>query len=130
MPCCTRSIKGSLQAENLINPSPHEKMLDETKLKAFADDILNVTKMIIPVFDRSENIVGKRRNCLYRQFLLFPQCFQRASLRDPSKGVIVWEWVKQEWYCSNNLLFELYPQCGKLRPCSNNRIKPVIKETS
>ena len=29
------------------------------ELKAFADDKLNVTKMIISVFDRVENIVGK-----------------------------------------------------------------------
>ena len=36
----------------LINPFPHDKILDQTKLKAFADDILNVTKLIISVFDR------------------------------------------------------------------------------
>ena len=35
------------------------KILDQTKLKAFADGKLNVTKMIISVFDRVENIVGK-----------------------------------------------------------------------
>ena len=42
-----------------FNPFPHGKILDQTKLKAFADDKLNVTKMIISVFDRIENIVGK-----------------------------------------------------------------------
>ena len=63
-------------------------------MKAFADGKSNVAKMIISVFDRVENIVGKRRNCLYKQFLLFPQCFQKASFSDLSKGVIVWEWVK------------------------------------
>ena len=31
--------------------------------------------------------------CLYKQFLVFPQCFQMASFPDPSKGVIVWERV-------------------------------------
>ena len=35
------------------------QILDQTKLKAFADDKLNVTKMIISVFDRVEKIVGK-----------------------------------------------------------------------
>ena len=30
----------------------------------------------------------------YEQFLLFPQCFQKAYFRGASKGVIVWEWVK------------------------------------
>ena len=30
----------------------------------------------------------------YKQFLLFPQCFQKACFLGVSKGVIVWEWVK------------------------------------
>ena len=79
---------------HIINPFPHIKILDQTKLKAFADDKLNVTKMIFSAFDMSRKHCGKRRNCLYKQFLLFPQCFQKASFLDGSKGVIVWEWVK------------------------------------
>ena len=31
----------------------------------------------------------------YKQFLLFPQCFQKACFPGASKGVIVWEWVKE-----------------------------------
>ena len=31
----------------------------------------------------------------YEQFLLFPQCFQKACFPEASKGVIVWKWVKQ-----------------------------------
>ena len=31
----------------------------------------------------------------YEQFLLFPQCFQKACLPGASKGVIGWEWVKK-----------------------------------
>ena len=42
-----------------LNPFPHDKILDQSKLKAFADDKLNLTKMIITVFYRVENIVGK-----------------------------------------------------------------------
>ena len=42
-----------------FNPFPHYKILDQAKLKAFAVDKLNVTKMVISVFDRVENIVGK-----------------------------------------------------------------------
>ena len=74
-----------------LNPLPHDKTLDQTKLKTFADDKLNVTK--ISVFDKSRKHCGKRRNCLYKQFLLFLQCFQKASFPDPSKGVIVWKWI-------------------------------------
>ena len=45
--------------------------------------------MIISVFDRVENIVGKGEIGL-----LFPQCFQKAYFPGASKGVVVWEWVK------------------------------------
>ena len=44
-----------------INSFPHDKIMDQTKLKAFADDKLNVTKMIVSVFDRVENIVEKEK---------------------------------------------------------------------
>ena len=42
-----------------------------------------------------ENTVGKGEIAHYKQFLLFPQCFQKACFPGVSKGVIVWEWVKQ-----------------------------------
>ena len=41
-----------------------------------------------------ENTVGKGEIARYKQFLLFPQCFQKACYPGASKGVIVWEWVK------------------------------------
>ena len=41
-----------------------------------------------------ENTVGKGEIVHYEQFLLFPQCFQKACFPGASKGVIVWEWVK------------------------------------
>ena len=50
--------------------------------------------MIISVFDRIENIEGKGENVGYQYFLLFPQCFGKASFPDTSEGVIVWECVK------------------------------------
>ena len=50
--------------------------------------------MIISVFDTVENNVGKGENAGYQHFLLFPQCFDKASVPDTSKGVIVWEWIK------------------------------------
>ena len=36
-------------------------------------------------------IINPRKD--YEQFLLFPQCFQKACFTGASKGVIVWEWV-------------------------------------
>ena len=38
--------------------------------------------------------MGKGETARYEQFLLFPQCFQKACFPGASKGVIVWEWVK------------------------------------
>ena len=41
-----------------------------------------------------ENTVVKGEIARYEQFLLFPQCFQKACFLGASKGVIVWEWSK------------------------------------
>ena len=41
--------------------------------------------------------MGKGEIARYEQFLLFPQCFQKACFPGASKGVIVWEWVKTLW---------------------------------
>ena len=54
------------------------KYLALSKLKAFADDKLNVTQNIKVVFHRIENIVGKEENAGYQHLLFFPQCIQNA----------------------------------------------------
>ena len=61
------------------NPLPNEKFLDVTKLKAFADNTLNVPKITISLFVRAENTVGKVENDGYQHFLLFLQCFPNPS---------------------------------------------------
>ena len=43
-----------------------------------------------------ENTVGKGEIARYKQFLFFPQCFQKACFPGASKGVIVWEWVNMQ----------------------------------
>ena len=60
-----------------VNPFPHDKILGQTKLKAFADDKLNVTKMVISVFDRVENIVGKREITCTSNFSFSHNVFKR-----------------------------------------------------
>ena len=57
----------------------NDKISGVTKLKAFADDKIDIAQMMISVFDRVKNIVGKGENAGYRFFLLFPQCFQKVS---------------------------------------------------
>ena len=68
-------------------------MLDLSKLKAFADDIVNVAGMMISLSDSVENIVGKGENAGYQHFLLFPQCFQmfqKPSFSGTLKVGIMW----------------------------------------
>ena len=50
--------------------------------------------MMISVFDREEIIVGKGENAGYQHFLLFSQCFQKASNTGSLKVGIVWQRVK------------------------------------
>ena len=71
------------------NSLPNDYFLDGTKLKAFADDMLNVAKIMIHVFDIVENIMGKGENAVYQHFLLFPRCFQNASFSRSLKVGIV-----------------------------------------
>ena len=84
----------SEKGNNRFNPFPHDKILDQTKLKAFADERFNVTKMIISVFDRVKNIVGKGEIACTGNFS-FSTMFSEGFFPNSSKGVIVWEWVKQ-----------------------------------
>ena len=62
-----------------LNSLPNDKILHWSKLKAFADNNLNVAKLTVSVFDRAENIVGKEENADCQHFLIFPQCFRKAS---------------------------------------------------
>ena len=62
-----------------VNTLTNDKILDVIKLKAFADDKLNLTKITISVFDRVKNTVGKGENAGYQHFLLFSQCFSKPS---------------------------------------------------
>ena len=70
------------------------QILDSSKLKAFADDNLKFDENDRKLFEPVEKTVGKGEIAHYKQFLLFPQCFQKACFPGASKGVIVWEWVK------------------------------------
>ena len=69
--------------------------MDLSKLKASADDNLNVTQKLKFALGRVENIVGKGENAGYQHFLLFPQCFRNASLSGPGfcgKELIYYQW--------------------------------------
>ena len=64
-------------------------------MKGFADDNFRFDQNDTKLLKRVENTIGKGGIACYEQFLLFPQCFQKACFPEVSKGVIVWEWVKR-----------------------------------
>ena len=64
------------------------------QLKEFADDNFKFDENGRKLSKRVENTVGKGEIACYEQFLLFPQCFQKACFPGAWKGIIVWEWVK------------------------------------
>ena len=74
-----------------INSLPHDGNLDWLKLRAFADDKIKVTeKLKFVTSEKVENTVGKGENSGYQNFLIFLQCFQKASFSKASKVGIVW----------------------------------------
>ena len=79
-----------LQYQAFANSLPNDSFLDWSKFKAFTDDKLNLAEKLKFVFGRVENIAGKGENAGYQHFLLFPQCFQKATFQESLKVGIVW----------------------------------------
>ena len=75
----------------LLNPLPDDNILDWSKLKQIADDILKcIQNEKKNVSYRVENIVRKGEIACYKQFLLFSRCFPQLYLISASKCGIVW----------------------------------------
>ena len=68
-------------------------MFDWSRLKAFEDDEINVIENFKFVWEMVENILGNGENAGYQHFLLFLQCFQKASYTGSFKVGIVWQRV-------------------------------------
>ena len=73
-----------------LNPFPNYKILDQSKLKAFADDKINVTERVKFVLGRIKNIVGKGENAGYQHFSFSQQCFHEVPYTGSLKVWIVW----------------------------------------
>ena len=63
-----------------MNPLPNDKSLDMTKLKAFAYHKLKVAKLMIFLFDRVENTVGKGEMLVSSIFSFSQSVFQSLLL--------------------------------------------------
>ena len=59
-------------------PITRQQILDSSKLKEFADDNFKFDENSRKLSKQVENTVGKGEIARYEQFLLFPQCFQKA----------------------------------------------------
>ena len=71
------------------SPITRRQILDFSKLKEFADNNFKFDQIGRKLYKQVGNTVGKGEIARYEQFLLFPQCFQRACFPGASKGVIV-----------------------------------------
>ena len=73
-----------------VHSVPNDKILDWSKLKAFADDKLNEIEKLEFVLEWVEKMVGEGENAGFQHFLLFSPCFQKASLVGVVKVGIMW----------------------------------------
>ena len=62
----------------VINPLPHDKVLDCSKLKAFAVDKINDSEKLKICFEKCRKRCGKRRKCCLPAFSPFPTMFSIA----------------------------------------------------
>ena len=92
------------------NSLPNDKVLDWSKLKAFADENLYVDQMMIYVFERVEN-VGNGENAGLQHFLVFPQCFLKLSFSGSRMNFNL-AWLPFTTFCSifHNVLKGFFPR--------------------
>ena len=74
----------------LINSLPNEMILDQSKLKAIADDKVSVTENLKFGLVRVENIVGKGETAGYSIFSFSHHVFNRLFFSWSLKVRIVW----------------------------------------
>ena len=79
----------STLSEKRLTLLANDKILNVNKLKAFADDKLNIAKMTIFSMIK-QTTLGKGENAGYQHFLLFPQCFPKFSSSGSLKVGSVW----------------------------------------
>ena len=70
------SFSFAVQERKSVNSLPNNKILDRSKLKAFADDKINATEKLRCVSEKIENILGKRENTAFSPF---SKIFSKAS---------------------------------------------------
>ena len=85
---CNQHCFFSYSAFYFINSLPNDKILNQSKFKAFTDDKMKVNKKLKFGLGRVESIAGKGENAGNQHFLLFSQCFQKLAFPEVLKVVI------------------------------------------
>ena len=73
----------------ILNPLPDDKILEWSKLKQIADDILKCISNEKYEPYRVQKILRKGESACYKQLLLFSQCFPQLYIFSASKCGIV-----------------------------------------
>ena len=79
-----------LLSQKCVNSLPNDKILDWSKLKAFADDKLDAIVKLKYALGKVENVVGKGENAGFQYFPPFSLRFQKNSFLGLLKVGIVW----------------------------------------
>ena len=66
-------------SRSFFKPFPKQQILDSSKLKEFTDHNFKFNENGRKYSKRVENTVGKGEIAYYKQFFLFPQCFQKIG---------------------------------------------------
>ena len=74
----------------MVNSLPNDKILDWSKLKAFADDEINVINKLKFVSERIESILGKREMLVTSIFSFSENVCQKPPSSGSLKVGIVW----------------------------------------
>ena len=81
-------------SHNGLNPFPNDKFHTRPNWKKFADNDFKFNEKDRKFSKQVENTVGKEEIACYKQFLFFPQCFQKTCTTATWKSGPVWERVK------------------------------------
>ena len=82
-----------------LNSLPNDKILDCSKLKAFAHEKMNLTEKLKFVLGRVESVMGKGENAGHQHFLLFQRCFQKLSVPGLLKVGTVGKGLRLKYQC-------------------------------
>ena len=84
------------------------QILDSSKLKEFADDYFKFGENGRKLSKQVENTVGKGEIARYEQFLLFPQCIQKACFPGASKVFLCGNGLNK---CMAEILYKIWTGC-------------------